>query len=129
LDRVVDLVHAVVGNRDLLSAQLKIRHMAVQESNNNENYICWMSHWNVQNQSCLLLVSLSTVKDCRKVVHELYAPKVMRQEFLFVAMTCAVGSLAYKLVMRIGNSQPWVCAHHMLHFLILWIFSPYYNIL
>jgi len=35
----VDLVHAVVGNRDLLSAQLKIRHMAVQEYNNNENYI------------------------------------------------------------------------------------------
>jgi len=27
----VDLVHAVVGKMDLLSAQLKIRHMAVQE--------------------------------------------------------------------------------------------------
>jgi len=31
LDHVVDLVHAVVGNSDLLSAQVKIRHMAVQE--------------------------------------------------------------------------------------------------
>jgi hypothetical protein len=30
-DHVVDLVHAVVGNSDLLSAQVKIRHMAVQE--------------------------------------------------------------------------------------------------
>jgi len=33
----VDSVYAVVGNRDLLSAELKIRHMAVQEYNNNEN--------------------------------------------------------------------------------------------
>ena len=36
----MDLVHAVVGNSDLLSAQVKIRHMAVIESNNNENYNC-----------------------------------------------------------------------------------------
>jgi len=34
----VDSVYAVVGNRDLLSAQLKMRHMAVQELNINENY-------------------------------------------------------------------------------------------
>jgi len=36
----VDLVHTVVGNSDLLSAQVKIRHMAVQEENNSENYNC-----------------------------------------------------------------------------------------
>jgi len=29
-DHVVDLVNAVVGNSDLLSAQVKIRHMTVQ---------------------------------------------------------------------------------------------------
>jgi len=34
----VDMVHAVVGYSYLLSAQVKIRHMAVQEKNNNENY-------------------------------------------------------------------------------------------
>jgi len=34
----VDLVHAIVGNSYLLSAQVKIRNMAVQEKNNNENY-------------------------------------------------------------------------------------------
>jgi len=33
----VGLVHAVVGNSDLLSAQMKIRHMAVLEWINNEN--------------------------------------------------------------------------------------------
>ena len=36
----MDLVHTVVGNSDLLSGRVKIRHMAVMESNNNENYNC-----------------------------------------------------------------------------------------
>jgi len=31
LDHVVDLAHAVVGYSDMLCAQVKIRHMAVQE--------------------------------------------------------------------------------------------------
>ena len=39
----MDLVHAIVGNSDLLSAHVKIRHMDVKESNNNENYNCLMS--------------------------------------------------------------------------------------
>ena len=56
--------------------------------------------------SHVLLVALLTAKDCRKVVHELYVPKEIGQEFLFVAMTYAVGSLAFKDAMRIGNSQP-----------------------
>jgi hypothetical protein len=34
----VDLVHAVIGNSDLFSTQVKIGHMAVQEWNNKENY-------------------------------------------------------------------------------------------
>ena len=36
----MDLVHAVVGNSDLLSAQVKIRHMAFQEYSNNGNCNC-----------------------------------------------------------------------------------------
>ena len=56
--------------------------------------------------SHILLVALLTAKDCLKVVHELYVQKEIGQEFLFVAMTCAVGSLAFKHIMRIGNSQP-----------------------
>jgi len=63
-----------------------------------------MSRIIVRNQPCLLLVALLTAKDCHKVVHNLYAPKEIRQEFLFVAMTYAVGSLAFKHVIRIGNS-------------------------
>jgi hypothetical protein len=35
------------------------------------------------------------------VVLELYVPNEIRQEFLFGAMTYAVGSLAFKYVMRI----------------------------
>jgi len=59
-----------------------------------------------QNQPCLQLVDLLTVKDCCKVVLELYAPNEIRQEILFVAMTYAVGSLVFKYVMRIRNSRP-----------------------
>ena len=39
----MDLVHAVIVYSDLLSAQVKIRHLAVQEWNNNENNNCRMS--------------------------------------------------------------------------------------
>jgi hypothetical protein len=42
-----------------------------------------------------------TAKECHKVVHELYVPNEIRQNFLFVAITYAVGSLAFKYVMRI----------------------------
>jgi hypothetical protein len=48
-----------------------------------------------------LLVALLTAKECLKVVHELYAPNVIRREFLFVAVPYGVGSLAFKYVMRI----------------------------
>jgi len=40
-------------------------------------------------------------KNCHKVVHELYVRNEIGQEFLFVAMTYAVGSLAVKHIMRI----------------------------
>ena len=55
----------------------------------------------VRNWPCLLLVALLTAKECLNVVHELYVRNEIRQEFLFVAMTYAVGSLAFKDVMRI----------------------------
>jgi hypothetical protein len=42
-----------------------------------------------------------TAENCSKVVHELYVPNEIRQEFLFVAVTYAVGSLAYKYVIGI----------------------------
>ena len=45
--------------------------------------------------------ALLTAKDCRKVVHELYVPNEVRQENLCVAMTYAVGSLAFEYFMRI----------------------------
>ena len=35
------------------------------------------------------------------MVHELYAPNKIRQEFLSVAMTYAVGSLTFTRVVRI----------------------------
>ena len=60
-----------------------------------------MSQGNVQNQPCLQFFVLLTEGDCRKVVHEQYAPNEIRQVFLFVAMTYALGSLAFKHVMRI----------------------------
>jgi len=60
-----------------------------------------LSHLNVQNQTYLQLVAQLVAKECRKVVHELYAPNEIRQEFLFVAMTCVVGSLAFKYVTKI----------------------------
>jgi hypothetical protein len=85
--------------------QVKIRHMAVQEWNNNKNYNCRMSQWNVQNQSCVLLVALLTVKDCHKVVQKLYVPSEFRQEILCVAVSYVVGSLAFEYVMGIWNSQ------------------------
>jgi len=62
-----------------------------------------MYECNVRNQPYLLLVALLTAKDCRKVVHELCEPKEIRQQFLFVAMTYASGSLAFKHVLSIGN--------------------------
>jgi hypothetical protein len=40
-------------------------------------------------------------KICHKVVHEPYVPNEIRQEFLFVAMTYPVVSLAFKYVMKI----------------------------
>ena len=83
LDHAVDLVHAVVGNSDLLSAQVKIRHVSIQGENNNGSYNCSMSQWNVPNQPCCLLVALLAPKDCRKVVHELYVRNEIRQEFFF----------------------------------------------
>ena len=46
--------------------------------------------------SHVLLVALLTTKDCRKVVHELYMPKEIGEEFLFMAVTYAFGSLAFK---------------------------------
>jgi len=55
----------------------------------------------VHNWPYLLVVALLTAKECLNVVHELYVPMEMGQEFLFLAMTYAVGSLAFKHVMRI----------------------------
>ena len=57
--------------------------------------------------SGLWLVALLTAKYCQKVVDDRYAPNEIRQEFLFVAMTYAFGSLTFKYVMRICNS--WAC--------------------
>ena len=95
-----------------------------------------MSQWNVQNQPCLWLVAVLTAESCCKVVHELYVPNEIRQECIFLAMTYAVGSLAFQYVIRIWNSQPcsvafwcaWVCAHRKLRFFIFYIFSPYCDI-
>jgi hypothetical protein len=39
-DFVVELVHTVVGKSDLLCAQVKIRHIAFYEQNNNKKYNC-----------------------------------------------------------------------------------------
>jgi len=47
------------------------------------------------------LVALLTAKECHKLVHELYVPNEIRQEFLFVAMAYGVGSLSFKYVVRI----------------------------
>jgi len=55
----------------------------------------------VHNWPCLLLVALLTAKECLNELHELYVPMEMGQEFLFVAMTYAVGSVAFKHVLRI----------------------------
>jgi len=54
-----------------------------------------------KNQPGLLLVAVLTVKDCCKVVHELYAPNEIEQEFIFVVMTYAVGSLPFKHIVII----------------------------
>jgi hypothetical protein len=71
------------------------------------------------------------------VVHELYVPNEIRQEFLFVAMTYAVGSLAFKCYEILKNLALFVltnfnvvgCVYivRKLPFLIFSIFSPYCN--
>jgi hypothetical protein len=72
------------------------------------------------------------------MVHELHVPNEIRQEFLFVAMTYAVGSLAFKYVMRIKIDGLvysgdfwwcWVCAHCKSRFLILCFFFSHIVIL
>jgi hypothetical protein len=43
-----------------------------------------------------MLLALLTAKECHKVVQKLYAPNEFRQEILCVAVSYAVGSLAFE---------------------------------